>query len=229
MPDATWYIFAWLSWAVLANIVLHNPRGDVATGLIYHAVRLYARLFHRVRVLGAGTIPARGVGPLIVVCNHTAGVDPLLVSTAVPFEVRWMMGLDMMHPRLALLWEHLRIIGVNRKGRDLAGTREALRHLASGGVVGVFPEGGLERPAHRFRPFHPGVGFLIARSGAPVLPVWIDGTPQVDPAWASLWHRGHAQLTFGPIMRFDRGDSPDAVTGGIRDWFSTVSGWPPAR
>lgn len=227
MTEAVLGAMAWLAYAGLCRVVLRNPRGDPLTGVVYHGVRLYGAVVQRLRVRGAAEVPAsRTPGPLIVVCNHTAGIDPLLVSGAVPFEIRWMMGLDMMAPSLAWAWAWARVIPVNRKGRDLSGTREALRLLEEGEVVGVFPEGRLERPARRLRAFHTGAGFLIARSGAPVLPVWIDGTPQVDPAWRSLWTRGRARLTFGPLMRFEADQDAAAITRAVREWFERVSGWP---
>jgi 1-acyl-sn-glycerol-3-phosphate acyltransferase len=228
MTVAAAYIALWLAWALLCEALRHNPRGDAITGLVYHTLRIYVFAFHRLRVSGMENIPLdTRPGPLVVVCNHTAGIDPLLVSAAVPFEIRWMMGRDMMRPDLRALWNWLRIIPVNRKGRDVAGVREALRHLAEGGVIGVFPEGGLERPPYHLRPFRHGVGLLIARSRARVLPVWITGTPQVDPAWRSLRRPSRSRITIGPMMDLS-GRTPDEITATIEDWFRRVSGWPSA-
>jgi len=219
-------LLGWVVWAFVARWLLDNPREDPITGVLYRLTQGYCAGVHRLEVSGIEHVPTvRHPGPLVVVCNHTAGVDPLLILSAVRFEVRWMMGLDMMVPGLDAFWRWAGIIAVNRKGRDLAGTREALRHLERGGVLGVFPEGGLERPPHRLRKFHTGVGFIIAQTGAPVLPAWIDGTPVVEPAWASLWHRGHARVRFGPIMRFDDA-KPAEITARIREWFEATSGWP---
>lgn len=217
---------AWLAWALLIRLLEQNPRGDALTGLFFYSNRLYCKYFHRLAAAGAQHLPTSPhPGALIVVCNHTAGVDPLLVQAVTPFEVRWMMGADMMTPRLGAFWRWARIIAVNRLGRDLGGTREALRHLADGGVLGVFPEGGLERPAGRLRRFHSGVGFLVARTGAPVLPIWISGTPRVHHAWDSLWQRGHAKLTIGPVMRFAENTPPDAIVAELQSWFEHTSGW----
>ncbi len=226
MVEAVAVILAWSVWAIASRALLRNPRADVEAGVIWNAARVYSFVFQRLRARGREHVPvSRLPGALIVVCNHTAGIDPILVSAAVPFEVRWMMGLDMMAPSLKAVWDWTGVIAVNRKGRDLAGTREALRLLEEGAVVGVFPEGGLERPAKRLRVFHPGVGFLIARSGAPVLPVWIDGTPQIDPVWASLRKRGRATVTFGPVRKFAEGQDAKEITRELRAWFAGVSGW----
>jgi 1-acyl-sn-glycerol-3-phosphate acyltransferase len=190
-------------------------------------MQAYVRLVHRVQYEGLPFLP-RGVsaGPLVVVCNHTAGIDPLLVQAACEFEVRWMMANDMRLPRFEPFWQLARAIGVDRQGRDTTSAREAIRHLKAGGVIGVFPEGGIERPPETLRPFFSGVGLIVARSGAPVLPVWIRGTPQVDRAWESLWTPSHARVTFGPLMRPGPGEGPAEITQSVRAWFREVSGWP---
>lgn len=224
MPLAVWTIsLAVLAWAFFTRWVLDNPRGDPVAGLIFRGNELYVRWFHSLRVRGRGNVPRDG-GPLVVVCNHTAGIDPMLVQGVLPLEVRWVMGLDMMVPTFRWFWEWAGVIGVDRTGRDLAGTRASLRHLKAGGVLGVFPEGGIERPPHRLRDFHDGVGFLVARSHAPVLPIFIDGTPQVDPAWASLTRMSRSRLRIGEVMRFG-GESPAEITAAIRGWFVRESGW----
>src|SRR5690606_15597843 len=110
-------------------------------------------------------------GPLIVVANHTAGVDPILTSAACPFQIRWIMAQDMRLPWLNWFWRWQRVIFVSRTGRDRGSVREALAHLKDGGVIGIFPEGGLERPPRQILPFRRGVGLLIAKAGVPVLPV----------------------------------------------------------
>ncbi|MBI1190632.1 MAG: hypothetical protein GC200_08155 [Tepidisphaera sp.] len=227
---ATWAIILLAAWGALVLLSRHvhriDPRGDLITGLALLALRLHARLLMRTRVHGAEHIPqGKAPGPLIVVCNHTGGVDPLLVQSACDFEIRWMMGQDMMLPELEPIWSWTRVIGVNRTGRDIASTREALRHLKANQVLGIFPEGRIERPPNHLLPFEPGAGFLIARSGAPVLPVWIRGTPYAEQAWGSLYRPGRVHLVFGPLMHFAKDSKPEEVVAKLEDWFRQTSGW----
>lgn len=218
---------AWGLWALLCRVMnAGNPREDEGTALLVFGIRLYARFFHRMTIEGGGNIPnTREPGALIVVGNHTAGVDPFLVQAATWFEVRWMMGLDMMIPALNPVWAWADVIGVNREGKDMAGTREAMRHVKRGKVLGIFPEGRIERPAGELLPFAPGAGFLIARSKAPVLPVWISGTPQAAEAWGSLYRRGRVRLVVGPLMHFPADATPESVVQALEAWFRKTSGW----
>jgi len=227
-----WVVAALAAWVGLCAGVrwlMDNPREDLETGLVVRGMALYARLVHRLRVEGRRHVPTqRRPGPLIVMANHTAGVDPLLIQSVCPFEIRWMMAEDMRTPSLEWFWKFARIIFVDRLGRrDLYATREAIRHLREGGVLGIFPEGGLERPPGQIMPFQKGIGLILAKTGAPILPVVIDGTPQVDPAWASLWRRSRSRVRFGEIIPVESlGDDPKTYAGALRDRFAGWVGWP---
>lgn len=224
----------WLALAFFSTWLMRaRPRGDdVAGSAALRLIQLYARFVHRLRVEGLEHVPARAESDrtaLIVVANHTSGADPLLVQAALPFEPRWLMGADMRVPAVQAVWDWTGVIFVDRKAPDSRGLREALRHLSAGGVLGVFPEGHIERPARRLLPFREGVGLLILKSGAPVLPVVIDGTPQVDPAWASLVRRSRARVRFLPVMHFDGGardsDRARRVAEELREAFRLATGW----
>lgn len=213
----------WCRW------LLDNPRQDVVGGLLWHGARIYARLMHRVRIEGKEHIPpARDdAGPLIVVMNHTAGVDPVLVQAACRFHIRYVMAEDMRLKRFNDLWEWQRVIFVDRVARSGHGAREAIRHLAEGGVLGIYPEGGLERPPCHLLPFEAGVGMLVRRGKARVLPVIISETPQVDPAWASLWTPSRSRLRFMPPIDYDgSGLSATAIAKDLQDRFQEWTGWP---
>lgn len=221
-------------WALAARALTRAPiRNDVSAGLFWLLGVSYARIVHSMRVQGRAAIPrigpdARPVdGPIIVIANHTAGVDPVLIQAAAPFHIRWMMAQDMRLPALEWLWQWLRVIFVSRTTRDSLGTREAIRHLHAGGVIGIFPEGGLERPSFHLMPFQPGVGLLIKRSGARVLPVIVDGTPQVDPAWSSLWRPSRSRVRFKPTLDYSHTSMSAAeIAEDLRQRFAEWTGWP---
>ncbi len=216
----------WLAFAVACNLLKRNPRGTADAGLFLLIARVYARLVHRLRVRGRQNLPATPTGPLIVVSNHTAGIDPLLLQSSVNFEIRWMMALDMQIPAFAPLWRWAAVIGVRREQgggtSDATGIREALGHLKRGGVLGVFPEGGIERPPGRLLPFLPGVGMLAGRAGVPVLPVVIRGTPHTTTAWGSMFRRSRSVVEFLPVVRFPARSDPGQVTRDLEAIFATA-------
>jgi 1-acyl-sn-glycerol-3-phosphate acyltransferase len=218
---------ALLGWALLCAWLVRNPRGDFLGGLVWRGLRLYARVFHRVSVKGAQNIPPADAGPLLVVSNHTAGVDPVLIQAVCPFEVRWVMARDMRHPWGEPFWRWARIIFVSPGRSEGNGAREAMRHLNDGGVLGMFPEGGIERPPRRILPFHKGIGLIIKRTGSPVLPIIIEGTPQVDPAWASLWRPSRSRIRVMPPVDYsDSGLRPDQIAEDLRKRYLDWTDWP---
>lgn len=225
------FVVFWIAFALACGWLARTPRpGAPLIGLVYRLTQIHVHWVHRLTVRGAEHVPPGQVGSLIVVCNHTSGIDASLVQSACEFEIRWMMAKDMMLEKHAWVWEMLRIIPVDRASvRDTGSAREAIRHVQSGGVVGVFPEGGIESPPGRLLPFKAGVGLLVVKTGAAVLPVWIDGTPTGERAWDSLWRTSRSRVMFGPIMRFQRGARADQVTREVQQWFEKVSQWPVAE
>nr|MCU0688622.1 hypothetical protein [Phycisphaerales bacterium] len=80
--------------------------------------------------------------------------------------------------------------------RDLAGLREALRHVQSGAILGIFPEGRLCRHRGQIYPFAPGVGLLIAKSRAIVLPAVLREAPVCEHAYSSLIRPSRSVIEF---------------------------------
>jgi len=222
--------------AVLAALILfgffarelcNNPRNDPIYGFLSHMFALYLRLMHKRIYTGLGNVPQDDGEPTIFVCNHTAGLDPILVHIPSRRDIRWMMAKDMRTPRFEAFWNWMRIIDVDRVGGDPNSARVALRHLAEGGAVGIFPEGGLERPPKQLIEFMPGVGLLIKKSKARVVPVIIDDTPQVDPAFASLWHRSRSRVMFCPVIDYSKsGMSAKEITRDLFERYKEWTGWP---
>ena len=212
-------------------VLAASTRDDILTGVVLRVFQFYARLVHRLRISGREHIPqTKNAGPLIVIANHTAGVDPVLIQSACPFEIRWLMAQDMKVGWLDKLWDWSRIIFIDRSHvGGAAGIREASAHVKSGGVIGIFPEGRIERPARTLFPFLPGVGVLIARTGARVLPVIVDDIPQVDPAWASLWTPSSASIRVMPIIDYaSEGGrmAPRKIVDDLHQRFQDWTGWP---
>lgn len=222
-------VLALLGW--LGRAIFDNPRGDFESGFALLAARAYVAAIHALRVRGRKRFVELGpeIGrsePLIVVCNHTAGLDPVLVQAASPFYIRWLMAQDMRASVLEWFWTWWEVIFVDRERRDSGGLRTALRHLKEGGVIGIFPEGALERPSKQLLPFQPGAGLLIKKSGARVLTVTIEDTPQYDPAWASLWHMSRSRVHFREIIDYS-GSRLDAagIADDLRHRFVNYLGW----
>lgn len=240
---ATWIFILGGFWVLLIALSASARRVDTrpswpASGPVELANRLYCRVFHGLGVLGTANVRlamARTPGrALIVVSNHKAGVDGLLVSAGVPFFIRWIMAWDMKMPGLEWAYEFGQLIFVSRESenRDLVGVREALGHLGSGGVLGIFPEGRLCRHIGEIYPFQPGVGLLISRSGALVLPVVLKRSPICENAYASLLTPSRSVIEFMPPIDYaSTGLNASAITKDLQQhyerWIGPVNHEPP--
>lgn len=164
----------------------------------------FARQYHELTPLTPCTIPR--LGPAILVCNHTAGLDPVLIQSVCPRIVVWMMASEYYDlPMMRWVFEAVQAIPVDRDGKDLAATRAGLRALKAGRVLGVFPEGRIET-SRELLEFQVGVALLAIKSGAPVYPAYLDGTQRGREMAASVLRPCRATIAFGPELEFDRAD-----------------------
>jgi 1-acyl-sn-glycerol-3-phosphate acyltransferase len=172
--------------------------------LVVAALRLvldgYMRLYHRLRwTPREAPIPLRG--PAIVVANHRSGVDPLALAACTRRKIHFLMAREYYEQRgLRWLFHLARAIPVNRDGKDLGATKAALKVLRNGGVIGIFPEGGIRVEGGPEVDGKAGVGLLALKSGAPVIPAHISGTPSYDSVFAAIITPSHSLVSFGEPM-----------------------------
>ena len=227
LAAASWAVAVWMFWFFGARWWSRGPGANPITGLLWLVIRVYCHLRHTPTYRGLQHVPATNhTGGLIVVANHTGPIDPLIIQAACRFEIRWMMAEEMMTGQLDWLWRRQRVIPVARDGSDMAAAREAIRHVRSGGVVGIFPEGGIVRPTGQIRPFHQGVGLVIAKTEAPVLLTWVRGTPEATGMMAAVKSRSRSCVDFIERLEFTGRRDPRAITSRLRSRLSEASGWP---
>jgi 1-acyl-sn-glycerol-3-phosphate acyltransferase len=188
---------------------IHVPSTVVSA--VCGANYFYARVFHRTRVLTPCTLPARGAA--ILVCNHTSGLDPLLLQSATRRVIVWMMAREYFEIRaLKRFFQLVDAIPVDRSGKDLSATRGALRALQNGRVLGIFPEGRIEQ-TRDLLPFQTGAAMLARRAGCPVVPAYITGTQRGKGMLSAFTKSQSAIMTFGGRMEFSRcEEKPDLET-----------------
>ena len=121
-------------------------------------------------------IPARGA--YIVVANHVNWKDPPAIELTFRVAIRFMAKQEAFE--MFFLGGLLRGIGcfpVRRGEADRRAMVTCLQVLRVGNPLGFFPEGtrSRDRTLHRAQP---GIAFLARKSGAPILPVGVIGTPE---------------------------------------------------
>jgi 1-acyl-sn-glycerol-3-phosphate acyltransferase len=164
---------------------------------------LFVKGYHRLHVLTPCTIPPSGGG--ILVCNHTSGLDPMMIQATTPRVITWMMAKEFYDmPALNWAFRMLNAIPVSRSGRDTGPTRAAIRTLHDGGLLGVFPEGRIERE-RKLMPFQTGVALMAIKTGVPVYPAYLDGTQRSYRSMLQAFiNANNATLTYGEPVAMDR-------------------------
>jgi 1-acyl-sn-glycerol-3-phosphate acyltransferase len=174
--------------------------------VLYQALKLtiaaLGRVWFRLSVVGAEWVPREG--PLLLASNHLSVLDPAMIGAVIPRELDYMAKTELFHiPGFGALIRRLNAHPVDRTGSDSAALRLALRLLGDGRAVLVFPEG-TRGTEGQLRPARAGAGMLAALSGAPVVPVYIQGSGRALPRGAVLPRPGRVTVTLGAPIQFGR-------------------------
>ena len=174
--------------------MLYTVLKPIAAGL--------ARVWFRLSVVGAKWVPREG--PLILASNHLSVLDPALIGVAAPRELDFMAKTELFRiPGFGALIRRLNAHPVDRTGSDSGALRLALRLLAGGRALLVFPEG-TRGSEGQLQPARGGAGMLAVLSGAPVVPVYIQGSGRALPRGAVVPRPGRVTVTCGTPLRFGR-------------------------
>jgi len=139
----------------------------------YHLSRLLARLFFGFRIIHRER--AIQTGPVILAMNHQSFFDPPLAGNACDRAIYFLAKKSLMDlPVLGWLLPKLNVIPVNLESIDRGALKALIRILRAGDCALVFPEGS-RTPDGNLQPALPGVGLLIAKTLAPVVPIRIFG------------------------------------------------------
>ena len=135
----------------------------------------------RTKIVYFGKLPT-GTG-YILASNHISHFDPPFLGSRFRRYVDWMAMEELFRNRAsAVLMESLCAFKVRRDGTDRTGIRTAVKRLAEGRVVGVFPEGGIRAGKGSVlegAPMWPGVSALSVLSGKPIVPGVILGSDRL--------------------------------------------------
>jgi 1-acyl-sn-glycerol-3-phosphate acyltransferase len=136
--------------------------------------RAVYRLYFRWRVYHPERVPARG--PLILAANHASLLDPPLVGAGLGHAITYLARDTLFRfPPAGALLRAWNSVPVDREGGGAAGIKVTLACLRAGGSVILFPEGTRTYDG-RLQRARAGIGLIVVKSGAPVVPVRVFGT-----------------------------------------------------
>jgi len=161
------------------------------------AFKLLAKLN---RVEGLENVPSQG--PAILMINHIAFIDPIVVLHVLPRNIVPLAKIEVYnYPLIGIIPRLWGVIPVRREEVDRRAVQQVLEVLRAGEIVLVAPEG---TRAPQLSQGKEGIAYLASHANVPIVPVAIDGTKGF-PALRFLsaaWKKPGAVVRFGRPFRF---------------------------
>ena len=152
--------------------------------------KLIAKTFFGFRVYGREHVVEEG--GLILAMNHESYLDPPLAGLSCHRQIYYLGRKSLLDwPLLGPVFPKLNVIPVDQERADMSALKTVIRLVRAGHCSVIFPEGS-RTPDGRLQPALPGLGLVIAKTLAPVVPMRIFGAYEAFP-------RGGKPRLFTPI------------------------------
>jgi 1-acyl-sn-glycerol-3-phosphate acyltransferase len=156
-------------------------------------------------------------GAAILASNHQSYLDPPCIGMACRNDIYYLARNTLyQRPLIGPLLKRLNTVPVDRDRGDVSSIKTIIRLLRSGHRVIIFPEGTRSLDG-QLQPARAGLGMIIAKTLAPVVPVRVFGSFEALPRVGGLKLRP-VSVVVGKPMRF----SEDALKGD-RDVYQKLS------
>jgi 1-acyl-sn-glycerol-3-phosphate acyltransferase len=156
----------------MTELSIRYPRKVVARTLLKWTARALFASLARVKVTGLENLPQQG--PAILAGNHVAMIETILMLAYPPYQVEMVAVGDIpWDKRFAPMINAYGVIPIKRGSMDREGTAMMLDVLKQGGIIGMFPEGGIWETGNKGA--RTGVAWLSNKANAPVVPIGFGG------------------------------------------------------
>lgn len=161
------------------------PDQEIEVGQLYHVAKAVIsptlKFLWRIRVEGMDNVPREG--PAIIAPNHSAAIDSFFVPCVLPRRITYVGKAEYLDDwKTRKLFPAMGMIPLDRSGGSASerALNTAARILERGELFGIYPEGTRSRTG-KLHKGHTGVARLALRCRAPIVPVGLIGTREVQP------------------------------------------------
>ena len=138
-------------------------------------VKPFFMLIHGTKYVGLDNIPK--TGPVILAGNHTGNTDALLMLGGPKRIVHMMAKKELFKTKFTnAFFKSMACISVDRSIHDENAKSEAIKVLNDGGLIGIFPEGTVNKTNDIIMPFKYGAVSFAKKTGAYIVPFSITGS-----------------------------------------------------
>lgn len=142
-------------------------------GIIRIFLKINVYLFLHPKVKGREQISKEG--SIVLAGNHTSWLDPLLLIAVVPRKVHFLAKIELFKGIEGFVVRQMGCIPVNRKIHDKDSLKNAKEELRMGEVIGIFPEGTINRSDDIVMPFKIGAVKMSSDTDSILVPFIITG------------------------------------------------------
>ena len=165
---------------------------------------ILARLLFGYRVIHRERIP--NTGGVILAMNHESYLDPPLAGLACTRPIHYLARKTLMAwPVLGRLFPKLNVVPIDQERADMSALKTIIRLVKSGRGTVVFPEGSRTLDG-RLQPAQPGIGLVIAKTLAPVVPMRVFGAHAAFPRNGRPHLFKKITLVVGEPIHFSKAD-----------------------
>jgi len=185
--------------------------------IFYTLAKFLAEFVFRRRIIH----PERMIeeGPLLLAVNHSSFFDPPLAGTCSRRGVFYLARKSLLKwPFFGPLFPAMNVIPVDRDGNDMSALREVIKKVREGNGIVLFPEGTRSKDGN-LQPARAGIGFIIAKTLAPVLPMRIFGAYEAFPKESKGLRFTRITVVIGEPIYFTKED----VEPGGRETYQGLS------
>ncbi len=161
-----------------------------------------ARLLFRPRIIGRSNVPK--AGPVLIASNHLSFADSIVLTLVAPRSVSFLAKAEYFTGRGFRGWLSRSFFsgvgaiavqrGVGAAAQDAL--NDGLEVLERGDAFSIYPEGTRSLDGRLYRG-RTGVAWLALTSGAPVVPVALTGTQNIQPAGSKRPRLAQVTVEFG--------------------------------
>jgi 1-acyl-sn-glycerol-3-phosphate acyltransferase len=169
----------------------------------------FCKVWNRLRAEDRDVVPATGA--VLLVANHASYLDPPLVGITCRRVITFLAqaGLAKLGPMRWWL-DRMGVTLIDRRAPSKDALRLIADCLAAGEAVCLFPEGTRSADG-TVAEFRSGVEFLVRRTGAPVVPIGLDGSARAFPRGAKFPRPVKLVVRYGEVWPAERVLAPGGI------------------
>lgn len=158
-------------------------------------------------------------GGAILAMNHQSYLDPPLAGICCKRAIHYLARKTLLEwPVLGPIFPKINVVPVDQERADMSALKTVIRLVKAGHCTVVFPEGARTLDG-TLQPAQAGLGLIIAKTRAPVVPMRIFGAYEAFPPGAKYPKFRPITIVVGEPIRF----TEDEVAGSGRDLYQSLS------